>query len=548
MKLKYKLLVLLVAAFVLGAVQGDSDKYFKMAKGIDIFGRVYKEINMNYVDQVDPEKFMLEGIKGMLGSLDPYTNFIDADKQQDIQLFTKGKYGGIGVTVGLKDGNIIVVDILEGYSAHRQGMRIGDIIKMVDSTSVSDKNYDDLSKYMKGDPGTSVALTVNRPGVNNPVKFNLVREEIIIKNLSYFGFWPANSNNAYLKLSGFTRSAGSEVKKAIIELRKEKPVNSIILDLRGNPGGLLDAAIDVTEKFIKKDQLVVSVKGRDSLKVDKYFSKEEPIAGDAKLVVLVDGGSASASEIVAGAIQDYDRGIVIGSRSFGKGLVQTIVPLSYNSSLKVTTGKYYTPSGRCIQKVDYSKDNKVFTKPLLSKSKKFVTTNKREVYSGGGILPDTVVSGRFESKQINALIAQGLFFRFATLCYNKNTNLKISQINNDELFGKFLDFVKEQKFDFISESEMMLSKLHNALEKDKYSETVKHKVDELDKLIDEVKNRELVKHKKEIVNQIKIEISSRLAGIKGRISESLKYDRQVDVAVDLLKSGKNYKEILAINE
>jgi len=548
MKLNYKLLVGLAAALVLGAVQGDSDKYFKMAKGIDIFGRVYKEINLNYVDQVDPEKFMLEGIKGMLGSLDPYTSFIDADKQQDIRLFTKGKYGGIGVTVGLKDGKIIVVDILEGYSAHRQGMRIGDIIKKVDSTNVSDKNYNSLSKYMKGKPGTSVELTVNRPGLNNLVKFNLVREEIIVKNLTYFGFWPENSNNAYLKLSGFTRSAGSEVKKAIIELRKKKPVNSIILDLRGNPGGLLDAAIDVTEKFIQKDKLVVSVMGKDTLEVDKYYSKEEPVAGHLKLAVLVDGGSASASEIVAGAIQDYDRGIVIGSRSFGKGLVQTIVPLSYNTSLKITTGKYYTPSGRCIQKIDYSKNNTVFTKPLLSKSKRFVTVNKREVYSGGGILPDTSVTGKFDSKQIRALVAQGLFFKFATLCYNKNTNLKLAQIKENEIFNKFLDFVKEQKFDFTSESEMMLSKLHKALEKDKYSSEVKHKVDELDKLIDEVKNRELIKHKKEIVNQIKIEISSRLAGIKGRIIESLKYDKQVDVAVEFLKNNRNYKEILAINE
>lgn len=548
MKLKYKLFIAAVGILLIGAVQGDSDKYFKMAKGIDIFGRVYKEINLNYVDRVDPEKFMLEGIKGMLKSLDPYTNFIDVNRQQDIQLFTKGKYGGIGVTVGLRNNKIIVVDILEGYSAHRQGIRIGDIIKQVDSTAVSEKNYDDLSKYMKGEPGSSVTIKVERPGVINPVKFNLVREEIIIKNLSYFGFLPENSNNAYLKLSGFTRSAGDEIRKAILELKKEKSVNSIILDLRGNPGGLLDAAVDVTEKFIGKDKLIVSVRGRDTTKTDKYFSKEEPIAGDAKLIVLVDGGSASASEIVAGAIQDYDRGIVLGSRSFGKGLVQTIVPLSYNTSLKVTTGKYYTPSGRSIQKVDYSVDNKVFTKPLMNKSKKFITSNKREVYSGGGILPDTTVTERPGLKQINALIAQGMFFKFATIFYNKNPEIKLSKVNEEQMFSRFMEFLKEEKFDFISESELMISKLHETLKKDNYSEKVQHKIDELDELIDQVKNKELTKNKDLILNQIKIELSSRLNGIKGRIEESLKYDKQIDLAVELLGNSGNYKGILAIND
>lgn len=548
MKLKYNILISIIGLLVIGAVQGDSDKYFKMAKGIDIFGRVYKEINLNYVDQVDPEEFMLEGIKGMLNSLDPYTNFIDANKQQDIQLFTRGKYGGIGVTVGLKDENIIIVNILEGYSADRQGMRVGDVIKTVDGTSVSDKNYDDLSKYMKGEPGTSVEIIVDRPGINLPITFSLTREEIVITNLSYYGFLPEANKTAYLKLSGFTRSAGDEVRKALIELKKQNQLDNIILDLRGNPGGLLDAAIDVTEKFIGKDKLIVSVKGRDTTTVDKYYSQEEAIAGDAKLIVLVNGGSASASEIVAGAIQDHDRGIVLGSRSFGKGLVQTIVPLSYNSSLKVTTGKYYTPSGRCIQKVDYSKDNKVFTHALISESKKFTTGNNRAVFSSGGILPDTVISGVSDSKQIEALVAQGLFFRFATLCFNKNPKINIEKINEKEIFNKFLEFIKSEKFDYLSESELMIAGLQEALVGDNFPNEVQSKVKELDLLIEKTKSEELVKNKNLIVDQIKIELSSRLFGIKGRIIESLKHDKQVEVALNLLNSNKEYKGILAINE
>jgi carboxyl-terminal processing protease len=312
-KIYKKLTILLIIISSFGFIQGDSDIYFQMSKGIDIFGRVYKEIALNYVDEIKPQGFMLEGIKGMLSTLDPYTVYIDENHQKDIDLITRGKYGGIGATVGIYNDKITIVDLIEGYSAQRQGIRIGDVIKKVDSVKITRENYDELGNYLKREPGTEISITIEREGNKGDIIFNLVSEEIEIKNLTYYGFIPQESNNAYLKLSGFSRTAGDEIRKAIQELRIEKPIETIILDLRGNPGGLLDAAVDVSEKFLTKDDLIVSIIGRNKSDKQVFNAKEEPIARDARLAVLVDHGSASASEIVAGAIQDHDRGIILGT-------------------------------------------------------------------------------------------------------------------------------------------------------------------------------------------------------------------------------------------
>ncbi|MCL6097765.1 MAG: S41 family peptidase, partial [Bacteroidetes bacterium] len=349
-------LPLIAVVFFSGFITRDNDIYFQINKGIDIFGRVYKEVALNYVDQLNPEEFMLAGINGMLTSLDPYTNFIDADGQKDIDIITKGKYGGIGATVGLRNDNVTIVDLIEGFSAQRQGMRIGDVITKINNVRITKDNFESLSEMLKGDPGTTISVTVKRDGASDEITFNLVREEIEVKNVTYYGFVPAGSKNAYIKLSGFSQTAGEEVKKALLDLKSKGEIESLILDLRGNPGGLLDAAIDVCGKFLNKGQLIVSVIGRDSLNTKNYSSNEEPIAGKVRMAVLIDEGSASASEIVSGAMQDHDRAVLVGTNSYGKGLVQTIIPLSYNTSLKITTARYYTPSGRSIQKIDYAEN------------------------------------------------------------------------------------------------------------------------------------------------------------------------------------------------
>ena len=540
----YKIIAVTTLVILLGFVNSDSDIYFQMSKGIDIFGRVYKEIALNYVDEVKPEPFMLEGIKGMLATLDPYTVYIDEHHQKDIEVITKGKYGGIGATVGIHNNNVTIVDLIEGYSAQRQGIRIGDVIVKIDSMEITRKNYNKLGDYLKKEPGTEISITIKREGVDDEIVFNLVSEEIEIKNLTYYGFVPSNSNNAYFKLSGFTKSAGDEVRKAIQELRSQKEIKSIVLDLRGNPGGLLDAAVDVSEKFLKKNSVVVSIKGRSNKKGQVYKAKEEPIAQNIKLAVLVDNGSASASEIVTGAIQDHDRGIVVGTKSYGKGLVQTVVPLSFNTSLKLTTARYYTPSGRCIQKIDYSKGKDVFEHSNKNKEAKYFTDNKREVFAGGGITPDSIVTNSSESHFVKVLLAQGMFFRFATNFFNTNTEDKINSKTDDELFESFMTHLKQQNFKYKSNSEKLLNELEETFEEDGYDSALLTEIEKLKNKFGKVKEKELIKYKKDIIAEIKKELAARTDGRRGRIIESLKHDEQFSVAIDILNDSNTYKKLL----
>ncbi len=539
-----KIYISAILFFVTGLVFSQTDIYFKISKAIDIFGRIYKEITLHYVDEIDPEEFMLAGIRGMLSSLDPYTVYIDENQQKDIELITTGKYGGIGATVSLKNGKVTIVDLIEGYSAQRQGIRIGDVILKVDSVEVTKENYDELSSLLKKPAGTEIEMVIRREGVDEDLIFNLVSEEIEIKNLSYYAFVPENSNNAYLKLSGFTRGAGAEVKNALFELEKQKKIKSVVLDLRGNPGGLLDAAVDIAEKFLKKGSLIVSVVGRDTTQIQKYYSKEVPIVGDAKVAVLINGGSASASEILTGAIQDHDRGIVVGTPSFGKGLVQTVVPLSFNTSLKLTTAKYFTPSGRCIQKIDYSR-NKVFVEHNLAIKQEFKTDNKRPVYSSGGILPDTTVPDRPESEQIEFLLARGMFFKFASYYFNTNEINNLDLIDKQDLFKRFVGYLDTQKVNYTSREEKVLSELMDMIKTKKYNSDLESGLKKINEKLQKIKREELEKFKDEIILEIMTELAARINGRKGRIEETLKSDKQFKTAYEILSDSKLYNQILA---
>ncbi|MGD8779835.1 MAG: S41 family peptidase [Ignavibacteria bacterium] len=542
-KAKYIIIpIIVVVSF--GFIGSNQDLYFKISKSIDIFGRVYKEISINYVDEINPEEFMISGIKGMLGSLDPYTVYIDENLQKDVDIITKGKYGGIGATIGLREDKVTVVDLLEGYSAQRQGIMIGDVITHIDGIKVDRSNYDEISSLIKGDLGTDIDLKILRDGEKETLTFVLVREEIEIKNLTYAGFYPEDSDNVYLKLSGFTRSAGKEIGDALKKLNEQKTVKSIILDLRGNPGGLLDAAIDVSEKFLNKDQLVVSVKGRDNIGETKYFAKEQPLAMQSNLIVLVDEGSASASEIVAGAIQDHDRGVILGTTSFGKGLVQTLVPLSYNTSLKITTAKYYTPSGRCIQKVDYSENNKVFDSSGTNAKLEYETDNKRMVTSAGGIVPDTIVTNGSESSQIKNLLAKGMFFKFATHYFNSHKETSINEFSNENLFNEFETYLNDQEYNYTSESERLVDKLKEISKEEDIYTSLSSQISELEAIIGKIKSDEMDKYKSDIIIEIKKELAARIDGRNGRIIESLKYDNQFDVALKILNNEPIYSGLL----
>ncbi|RJP59305.1 MAG: S41 family peptidase [Ignavibacteriales bacterium] len=549
MKNKSKLVISFFMIFLFsGFLTRDNDIYFEISKGIELFGKVYREVTLNYVDEINPKEFVLAGIEGMLQSLDPYTNFIDINEQKDIDLMTTGKYGGIGATIGLRNDKIIVVDLIEGYSAQRQGIRIGDEIVRVDSISLNKNNYDQLSLYMKGNPGTSVSVTVLRDGIFGELVFDLIREEVEVKNLTYFGFLPDESNTVFLKLSGFSRTAGEEIKNAILELRNEREIKSIILDLRGNPGGLLDAAISVADKFIKKNQLIVSVVGRDSDAMQQYFAVEEPIAGEADLIVLIDGGSASASEIVAGAIQDHDRGVILGTDSFGKGLVQNVIPLSSETSLKITTGKYLTPSGRSIQKLSYAKENLLASDTTFVIIEEYRTDMNRKVFSGGGIEPDTSVTNDSDSELIQKLIAQGLFFKFATNYFNTNEVISWNELDKEEIFLSFKDYFQSQNINITHNIENQLEQLKQLLEEEKLDGKITQQLSELSKSIKDARISELDTFKYDVLQEIHKEISARIDGREGRIRASLEYDVQLKSAISLLKSNERYQQILALAE
>jgi len=546
-KKRILLLLISVAIVVTGFIKVNSDIYFEISKSIDIFGKVYREVSINYVDKISPENFMIAGIKGMLSSLDPYTTYIDETMKKDLDVITRGKYGGIGTSVGLRRNKVTILDLMEGYPAQRQGLRVGDIIKKVDSTDINKKNYNELSSFLKGEPGKIVKLTIERDGVEDDLIFHLVLEEIIIKNVTYYGFIESDSNTAYIKLSGFSRSSGNEVKNALLDLKSERIIESIILDLRGNPGGLLDQAIDISEKFLNKNDLIVSVIGRDTTQIMKYYSKEEPLASDDKLIVLVDRGSASASEIVAGAIKDHDRGVIVGDQSFGKGLVQTVLPLSFNTSLKITTAKYYTPSGRCIQEIDYSNNEDIFGESNSIDDEQYFTANGREVFANGGIKPDTLVSNVSQSKQVQALLARGMFFRFATNYFNTNNISKIDTVKASELFDKFIEYLGEHKFDYTSKSEKLLQDLQEIAKDEEMNEEIIKLISQLDNEYESEKTTELKKFKSEIVCEIKQELAARIDGREGRILQSLKHDKQFDVALLVLKNNRLYNKLIGVS-
>ncbi len=544
---KKKILIFFIASSGLlfaGFFASQTDIYFEIAKNLELLGKVYKEISYNYVDDIDPKEFMRAGIKGMLGTLDPYTIFVDETKQQDIDLMTNGKYGGIGVSIGVRGENVTIVEVIGGYSAQKQGIRVGDVIIEAGGILISPQNVDKISSIVKGEPGTYVDFKILRQDSQDTLLFSIIREEIVVRNVTFANFYPTNSNNVYIKLSNFSRTAGDELRNALKNLSQQKNIESITLDLRSNPGGLLDVAVDVCEKFLMKDQIVVSTKGREESSLKKYYSQEEPIAGKEKLVVLINGSSASASEIVAGAIQDHDRGLIIGTQSFGKGLVQTIIPLTTNTSLKITTAKYYTPSGRCIQKIDYSKDNLIIVNADSLLLDPYETDNQRIVYSAGGITPDSTVELDKTSELTEQLLAKGLFFSFADKYYYENADIDFKNISEQSFLDEFKNYLIEKNFVYKSSLQKRICEIVEGLKKDDGENEVKEVLINLNNQLENSLNKEILKNAEEILIELKSELASRYFGYEKSIEEKLRSDKQVKVALDLFNNDNTFNKLL----
>lgn len=537
------LAVCIVGLLAFGFVELDN-VYFSINKNIDVFGRVYKEIVINYVDEVDPEKFMRSGIDGMLETLDPYTVYLGGKDEDEIDLLTHGQYGGIGVSIGVRDGVVTILSPMEGYSAHKQGVKAGDRIIEIDGTKIGGMNPDSVRSRVRGEPGTIVKMKVEREGEKNPIEFVLVREEIQVHNVGYSGY--INNGIGYIKLERFSRRAGEEVRQAIKEMKAKGELKGIILDLRDNPGGLLDAAVEIVNKFVPQDNIIVTTKGRKGGEEKEYRAEEEPIVPDIPLAVLINKSSASASEIVAGAVQDLDRGIIVGTRSFGKGLVQTVVPLTYNSSMKITTARYYTPSGRCIQEIDYLHKNKdgVFSVTPDSLKREFKTKNGRIVKELGGITPDTSMENGIHSTFYAELMRKAMFFKFATSYVTKHPSFDGEFAVNDDLLKQFEEYVRSQKFEYTEPAEKQLTDLKELMTKERYSSISVNSVEALLTQLQKEKTNAFMRYKEEIRNELSEEINGRYNGEKGRTRASLNHDAQVQLTVSLLTNKKVYEQLL----
>jgi carboxyl-terminal processing protease len=419
------------------------------------------------------------------------------------------------------------------------------VIVQIDSIYVKDKSLDEVRSLMVGKPGTQLKVKVIREGVSNPLVFELTRAEVEVKNITFYDF--IDDGIAYIKLERFSRNAGEELRKAIKNLQSKGEIKGLILDLRDNPGGLLDAAVDVVEKFVPEGSLIVSTKGRKPDAVRNYFSTEKPILLDVPLVVVVNGSSASASEIVAGAIQDLDRGVVLGTKTFGKGLVQTITYLSYNTFLKMTTAKYYTPSGRCIQEIDYfHKPDGVFIQKPDSEQKVFKTKNGRIVYAEGGIFPDTVVDEKKRSDFVEALAQRRLFFKFANKFRAEHESISDDFVINDSIFSRFEDFVKKSNFSYKDSFEINLEK---AVEYAKRQKLNNGYIAEVEAMLNKVRTQRIDYFKlyqEQIADELAREIISRYKYEDELIAWGLKNDNQVKTAVAILKNEKSYNLLLGL--
>jgi carboxyl-terminal processing protease len=536
--------LLIIAVFTAGFLSTQETRDFKTAKNLDIFFSLFRELNTFYVDEINPDKVIKAGIDGMLKSLDPYTVYYSEADIDDFTFMTTGKYGGIGSLVRDNGDYTTISEVYKGFPADSAGIKPGDIIKKVNGLSLKGLPAEKVSDQLKGDPGTKLVLTIERNGKDSD--FTLTRERIAIAPVPYYGM--LDEKTGYIRLTSFTQNCTEDVRKAFVALEKEYNPKQVILDLRGNPGGLLTEAVDIVNLFVGSNNEVVSTKGKVKQYDAVYKTTKQPVDDKIPLVVLINSGSASASEIVAGAIQDLDRGVIVGQRSYGKGLVQVTRPLSYNTQLKVTTAKYYIPSGRCIQALDYEHINEdgsvgVIPDSLISE---FITKNGRIVKDGGGIMPDIEVVPETLSQIATELFFNYYIFDYATKYYWAHPEIKtIDQFQfTEQDFNDFKEFLTTRKFNYNTSTEGAFAELISNAKKEKYYDLHKDLFDQLEKDLKPDLDKDIITFKKEIIELIDDEIVGRYLYQEGSIELSLKTDGQVKKAIEVLNNNPLYTSIL----
>ncbi len=540
------LVLVIVAGFFSFTERGD--RYFEIAKNLDIFATLFKEVNAYYVDEVNPNTLMKTGIDAMLESLDPYTNYIPEDDIENFRTLSTGQYGGIGAQTRRINGKVYVRMIFEGTPAHTGGLKIGDEVVAIEDIPIKGLSRSEVGKLIKGQINTPVSLTVSRYNKPDDIKLQFKRKKITIKSVPYFGM--IDNEIGYLKLTEFTMHAGRDVRNAVEDL-KEQGAKKIILDLRDNPGGLLIEAVNIVNVFIPKGEEIVYTKGKINENNSSYKTLNNTVDADIPLVVLINSGSASASEIVSGAVQDFDRGVLVGERSYGKGLVQMTRPLSYNSQLKVTTAKYYIPSGRSIQVIDYSHrkpDGSVGKIPESLKSA-FKTRNGRVVYDGGGIAVDIEVINTSLPPIATSLLFGGLLFDYVTeYYYSHNEIASASEFElSDKEYNEFINWLKDKNYSYTTKVEKKVEELTASAKQEKYYDEIKDDLIKLKENILKNKNTDLYLQKDIIKYLLEEEIVSRYYLEKGEIEVSFAKDVVLIEAINVFKNLDRYYQILSAN-
>lgn len=537
------LLTLLSSTLFWSFKEGDD---FKIAKSLDIFYSLFRDVNTYYVDETNPEKLIETSINAMLESLDPYTVYIPESEMDEFTFMTTGQYGGIGALIRNKDGQPIIAQPYKDFPADKAGLKAGDIILEIDGVSTREFQIDNVSEKLKGIPQTKLSLLIERPYTNETFVKELIREEIKIKSVPYYGL--VDKGIAYISVNKFTPDVSKEVKEALKKLKSTEQLTGLIIDLRGNPGGLLVEAPKICNLFMDKGQEIVSTKGKLKKWDQTYKTTDAPYDTEIPIVVLVNRGSASAAEIVAGAFQDLDRAVILGQRTFGKGLVQTTVPLNYNSQLKVTTAKYYIPSGRCIQARDYTHRNDDGSVGYVPDSliSEFTTKNGRKVYDGGGIIPDIKTTLDELSPLTITLVAENIVFDYVTKFVYENKAIKSAaefEIT-DQIYNDFIDYALAQEFTYQTSSEKELAQLEKVLKGEKYFQRVESEINELRKKLANDKKKDILEFKEDIKEFLRDEIIGRYYYEEGQIQSSLVDDNQVFRAIEILNNNELYRSIL----
>ncbi|UTA67234.1 MULTISPECIES: S41 family peptidase [Emticicia] len=541
-KLSVVIILLLAIPFVAFKID---DRYFEIAKNLDIFATMFKELNAYYVDEINPNKAMRVSIESMLKQLDPYTNFYPEDDIEDYMTLATGKYNGIGATVSHQNNKHLVVMIYEGSPADKAGMKIGDEILKIDGVDVVTRKDVDMGRLMKGQTGTTVKIQIKRYGQNAPVDLTVGRDIVKTLNVPHSGM--ISDEVGYIQLTDFTATAAKEVKAAFTDL-KAQGMKKLIFDLRGNPGGLLNMSVEICNIFLPKDQLIVETRGKVAEWNKKFNSMENPMDTEIPVVVLINSSSASASEIVSGTLQDYDRAVILGQRSFGKGLVQTTRDLTYNTKMKITTAKYYIPSGRCIQALDYSHRNPDGSVGRVPDSLKtaFKTKNGRTVYDGGGVDPDIKTEVPQMASITTNLLLKNMIFDYATKYYFEHVAAKPQEKFSlkDAEYQDFTNWLKTRNFTYATSMEKSLDNLEASARKENSLDAVQESLKLLREKINQTKQQDLIKYKADIKEQLEAEILSRYYYQKAMKFVSFDRDKEVQEAIKLFKDMPRYQSIL----